>query len=66
MFLNSKLNFDEHIQGTPDKTSKSINIICKFQNFLPRSPRLHIYKSFVRPYLDYGGSICDKTFTGSF
>ena len=66
MFLNSKLNFDKHIQGISDKTSKSINIICKFQNFLPRSPRLQIYKSFVRSYLDYGGSIYDKTFTGPF
>ena len=29
MFLDSKLDFDEHIKGVFDKTSKSIGLICK-------------------------------------
>ena len=33
MFLDSKLNFDEHIKGVFDKTSKFIGLIRKFQNF---------------------------------
>ena len=29
MFLESKLNFDEHIKGVFNKSSKSIGLICK-------------------------------------
>ena len=52
MFLDSKLYLDEHIKGVFDKTSKSIGLICKLLNFLPRQSLLQIYKSFVRPDLD--------------
>ena len=41
-------------------------LICKLRNFLPRLSLLRIYKSFVRPYLDYSGIIYDKAFIGSF
>ena len=66
MFLGSKLDFYEHIKGVFDKTSKSIGLIRKFQNFLPRLSLLQIYKSFVRPHLDCGDIIYDKAFIGSF
>ena len=66
MFLDSKLYFDEHIKEVFDKTSKSIDLICKLRNFLPRLSLLQIYKSFVRPHLDYGDIIYDKAFIGSF
>ena len=61
MFLDSKLYFDEHIKGAFD----SIGLIHKLRNFLPRPSLLQIYKSFVRPHLDYGDIIYDKTFIGS-
>ena len=66
MLLDSKLHFDEHIKGVFDKTSKSIGLISKLRNFLPRPSLLQIYKSFVRPHLDYGDIIYDKVFIGSF
>ena len=44
MFLDSKLDFDEHIKGVFDKTSKYIGLICKLRNFLPRPSLLQIYK----------------------
>ena len=34
MFLDSKLDFDEHIKGVFDKTSKSIGLIGSFQKKL--------------------------------
>ena len=46
VFLDSKLDFDEHIKGVFDKTSKSIGLIRKLRNFLTRLPLLQIYKSF--------------------
>ena len=33
MFHDSKLDFDEHIKGVFDKTSKTIGLIRKIQNF---------------------------------
>ena len=60
MFLDSEVDFDEHIKGVFDKASKSIGLICKLWNFLPWPSLLQIYKSFVRPYLDYGDIIYDK------
>ena len=66
MFLDSKLDFDEHIKGVFEKTSKSIGLIRKLRNFLPRPSLLQIYKSFVRPHLDYGDIIYDKAFIECF
>ena len=66
MFLDSKLDFDGHIKGVFDTTSKSIGLIRKLRNFLPRPSLLQMCKSFVRPHLDYGDIIYDKAFIGSF
>ena len=66
MFFDSKLDFEEHMKGVFDKTSKSIGLIRKLRIFLPRPSLLQIYKSFVRPHLDYGDIIYDKAFIGSF
>ena len=45
IFLDGKLDFDEHIKGVFDKTSKSIGLICKLLNLLQRPSLLQIYKS---------------------
>ena len=45
----------------------NVLVLCeKLRNFLPISSLLEIYKSFVRPYLDYRYIICDKALIGSF
>ena len=66
MFLDSKLDFDEHVKKVFEKTSKSIGLIRKLRDFLPRPSLLQIYKSFVRPHLDYGDIMYDKAFIWSF
>ena len=66
MFLHSKLDFDEHIKGVFEKTIKSIGLIRRFRNFLPRPSLLQIYKSFVRAHLDCGDIIYDKASIGYF
>ena len=54
LILDNKLNFNEHLKGIFDQISKTIGLIRKFQPFLPRFSLLIIYKTFVRPHLDYG------------
>ena len=65
MFPDSKLDFDGQIKRLFEKTSKSIGLVHKLQNFLPRPSLLQFHKSFVRPHLDYGDIIYDKAFIGS-
>ena len=59
MFLDSKLNFSEHLKSIFQKPNKTIGLL------LPRAP-LIIYKSFIKPHLDYGDMIYDQTFNMSF
>ena len=45
---------------------KGIGIIKKLSNVLPRKSLITIYKSFVRPQLDYGDLIYDQPSNESF
>ena len=60
LFLDSKLNFSGHINEKIKKATKGINVIRKMNLPLPQSSLLTIYKSFVRPHLDYGDVIYDQ------
>ena len=60
LFLDSKLNFSGHINEKIKKATKGINFIRKMNLSLPRFSLLTIYKSFVRPHLDYGDVIYDQ------
>ena len=66
MFLDSKLNFSEHLKTIFQKTNKSIGLFRKLQTLFSRAPIITIYKSFIRPHLDYGDMIYDQTFIMSF
>ena len=66
MQLDKKLNFEEQLKEVESNVNKTIGIICKLQNVLPRSSLLTIWKSFIRPHLDYGDIIYDKAFNESF
>ena len=66
LFLDQKLSFDEHIQCILIKTHKIIGMIRKLQPIILRAALLTIYKSFLRPHLDYGDVIYDLAFNESF
>ena len=52
LYLDEKINFDDHINAKILKAEKRIGIIKRLSNTLPRKFLLTIYKSFVRPQLD--------------
>ena len=52
--LDNRLTFDEHLTNVSNKISKTIGLLRKLQNILPRPALLTIYKYFIRPHLDYG------------
>ena len=51
VYIESKLNWSEHIKYIRGKLSKSIGIICKARNLLNRSTLVTLYNSFVLPYI---------------
>ena len=57
LILDEKLNFKEHLKEKMSKTYKGIAVLRKLQNIIPRNSLLTIYKSFIRPHLDYGDII---------
>ena len=66
MFLDDKLNFGEYLKYIANKVNKSIELLRKLQNLLPRQSLVTIYKSFIRPHIDYGGVIFDQAYNKSF
>ena len=64
--FRQQINFQEHLQNILNKVNKTIGLLRKLQNILPREPLLTIYKSFVRPHLDYGDVIHDQHYNNSF
>ena len=59
-YVDEKLNFHGHINSKILKANKGIGIIKSLSNTLPRKSLLTIYKSFIRPYLDYCDIIYDQ------
>ena len=54
IILDSELTFENHINMVTTKINKTIGLLRKLQNLLPRTALIKIYKAFVRPHLDYG------------
>ena len=64
--MGNRLIFDEHLTNVSSKISKTIGLLRKSQNILPSPALLTIYKSFIRPHLDYGDIIYDQAYNLSF
>ena len=60
LLLDNKLSFDYHLREQISKANKGIGLIKRLRKFLPRDSLLTIYKSFIRPHLDYGDIIYDN------
>ena len=60
MHLDEKLNFNHHLEEKITKADKGIGLIRKLAHILPRQSLLTIYKSFIRPRLDYGDIVYDQ------
>ena len=70
LILDQNLIIKEHLKEKMAKTYKGIAVLRKLQNIIPINSILTIYKSLIRPHLDYhdiiyhqpnNGSFCQKT-----
>lgn len=66
LILDNKLGFDHHLNKKICKANKGISLIKRLHNYLPRQSLLCIYKSFIRPHLDYADVIYDQPHNDSF
>ena len=64
--LGMVLDTQEHLKDKLSKISKTIGLLRKLQKILTRAPLFTIYKSFIRPHLDYVDIIYDKAYNTSF
>ena len=60
------MSFEKHLETVLCKINKTIGLIRKLQNLLPRTALITLYKAFVRPHLDYGDIIYDQAHNASF
>ena len=58
--LDEELTFKHYNIVKINKANKSIGIIFKLNNIQPRSTLLTIYRSFIRPHIDYSDDIYDQ------
>ena len=66
IILDESLSFEEHLKTISVKTNKTLYLLRKFQNLLQSHALITLYKSFIRPYLDYGDIIYEQAFNSSF
>ena len=62
----SHVNFNTHIDQKIRKCNKVISLIRRLSVNLLRNALLTIYKSFLRPHLDYGDILYDKPNNDNF
>ena len=66
MYLDEKLSFNHRLKEIVSKINKGIGIIRKLRSIPPRNALLTIYKSFIRPAIDYCDFIYDQPHNESF
>ena len=66
MILDTKLDFSLHLKNVQNKVNRTTGLLHKLQDTLPRTSLINIFKSFVRPHLDYGDIIFDRAYNTSF
>ena len=59
MVLDTRLDFNLHLKNVQNKVNKTMGLLRKLQNNLPRTSLITIFKSFIRPLLDYEDIIYD-------
>ena len=62
ILLDNQSKFDDHIKMVSRKISKTIVLLRKLQNVLPRDALITMYKVFIRPHLDYSDILYDQAY----
>ena len=63
VFIDSKLNFQKHLDTIERKLSRAVRILCKFKFVLSKEALLKLYHALVHPHLLYGVVASRSTFS---
>ena len=66
MIFDTKLDFSLHLKNVQNKVNETIGLLRKLQDILPGTSLITIFKSFIKPHLDYGDIIYDRVYNTSF
>ena len=66
MEFDTRLDFNLHLKNLQNKVNKTIGLLRKLQDTLTRPSLITIFKSFIRPIVDYGDIIYDRAYNTSF
>ena len=66
VILDNGLYFANHTKMVLNKVNKTVGLLRKFHNILPRPALIIISKSFISPHLDYGDIIYGQAYNASF
>ena len=58
--LDTKLDFNLRLKNVQNKENKTVGLLPKLQDTLPRTSLITIFKSFIKPHLEYGDIIYDR------
>ena len=64
--MDLKLAFNDHIIYKITTVNKLTSTLKKLYRYMPRDSLVTIYKSFIRPHLDYADVIFDKPSNATF
>ena len=66
VLLDKRLAFDRHVEEMNLRANEGIGLITRLRRYLPRNSLLSIYKTFIKPHLDYGDVVYDYPGNASF
>ena len=64
--MDEKLTFNDHITSKLTTVNKLISTLRKLYHYMPRDSLVTIYKSFIRPHLDYADILFEKPRNATF
>ena len=66
MVLDTKLDFSLHLKNIQNEVNKTIWLLCKCQDTLPRILLIAIFQLFIMAHLDIGNIIYGRAYNTSF
>ena len=60
MHIDHKLTMNNHVDSIYKKSISKLSMLYKLRRFISQDTALHIYKTLIRPYMDYGDFIVDS------
>ena len=64
--MDKKLPFNDHITSKFTTVNKLTSTLTKIYHYMPHDSLTTIYKSFIRPHLNYADVIFDKPSNATF